>query len=198
MAIIMTSCCCFDTVEKGTIATAIYAMLTSIIAFGWVTYRIQPLEMVFQEMEGSQEIHLQAIYVSYIVAIVLTVSLVASAMVLLVGTLKGIRFCMVPYLIVILITIVLQVPFSVFLLWHFIHTNYVNLMVLVHLLFVIPLICLNIASFFCVIARFQQLCEMDGSETSTDVESIEEAKIDIKFVHRESQHLTVLKKHTYV
>lgn len=96
MAIIMKSCCCFETIEKGTVASAIYSMLTSIIAFGWVTYRIQPLQTLFQDMEGDHELHLGAIYVSYLVAVILTICLVASAMILLIGTVKGNRFLFDP------------------------------------------------------------------------------------------------------
>eukprot|EP00057_Strongylocentrotus_purpuratus_P029497 XP_011683971.1 PREDICTED: uncharacterized protein LOC105447509 [Strongylocentrotus purpuratus] len=198
MAIIMKSCCCFETIEKGTVASAIYSMLTSIIAFGWVTYRIQPLQTLFQDMEGDHELHLGAIYVSYLVAVILTICLVASAMILLIGTVKGNRFCLIPFLIIILITVVLQVPFTGFLLWHFVKTNFANLTVLVHVLFNVPLGFLNIASFFCVIARFQQLSS-EPEDTDSDIDSLDEIKIaNFNRLRRESQHITILKIHTTV
>ncbi|XP_054754027.1 uncharacterized protein LOC129259933 [Lytechinus pictus] len=199
MAIIMKSCCCFETIEKGTVASAIYSMLTSIIAFGWVTYRIQPLQTLFQDMEGDHEMHIRAIYISYMVAVILTISLVASAMILLIGTIKGKRFFMIPFLIIILITIVLQVPFTIFLLCHFVKTNFVNLTILVHVLFNVPLVFLNIASFFCVIARFQQLSFEPEDSSDSDIESLDEIKIEnFNRLRRESQHITILKIHTTV
>ena len=50
--------------------------------------RLNISSLFLTEMENDNGSHLHALYVSYIVAIVLTVALVVSAMVLLVGTMK--------------------------------------------------------------------------------------------------------------